>query len=141
MNGVEGIEPAAGLIDTFGNEISGTAEFRAVNVPEALLSIRHRTGIEPNVNEVGLAHHLLSAVGNEDDFIHVRAVQIDSVVIVNGHILRIEALVLERIAAHKTSGNGLLDFGVKLLDRAYALLFLSVFASPNRKRCAPEAAA
>ena len=75
------IEPSSCLVNTLSDEVSRTSEALAAEIAQAFLSIRHCSGIEPDVNEVSLACHLLSAVGNQEDIVHIRSVKINPVVI------------------------------------------------------------
>ena len=60
MNRMEGIEPSAGLVHAFGNEIRGRAELGLSERTQAFLCIRHCTRIEPDVDKVALTYHLLA---------------------------------------------------------------------------------
>ena len=141
MDGMEGIEPAARLVDAFGNEVRSLAELLRPEVAETLLGIRHGAGIEPHVDEVRLAEHLPAAVGHEDNIVHVWTVQVDLIVIIKAHVRGIKALVPQRIGFHESSIDRLVYLAVELGDAADALLFLSVFRAPDRERSAPVAAA
>ena len=137
---MQGVEPAPGLVNAFGNEVGRAAELVGAEVAETLLGIWHGTGVEPHVNEIALADHLAAGVGNEEYVVHVRPVEIDEVIVLPAHVLRIESLVLQWIACHYPGSHGLLDFGIEFLYGAYAFLFLAVLRTPDRERCAPEAA-
>ena len=141
MDGVEGVEPSAGLVDAFGDEVCRAAELGAAKVAQAFLGVRHRAGVEPYVDEVALADHLLPAVADKEDIVDVRPVEVYLVVILKAHISRVETLVGQRIGGHNAGLDGLLDLVVELLDGAYAFLLLAVLGAPDRERCAPIAAA
>ena len=141
MYRVQGIEPAARLVDTFGDEVGGAAEIRAVDAAKASLGIRHRTGIEPYVDKVALAGHLPARRAHEEDVVDVGPVEIDAVVVILAHVCRIESLVFKGIGGHYACCNRFLDLLVELLGAAYADFFLAVFGTPDRERRAPETAA
>ena len=77
MDGMKGIEPPAGLVHAFCDEIGGAAEIGGVEPAQAGLGIRHGSGIEPYVDEVAFAHHLLSGRADEEDIVHIRPVKVD----------------------------------------------------------------
>ena len=141
VDGVEGIEPAAGLVNAFCDEVGGTAEIGAVDAAESGLGERHRAGIEPHVDEVRLACHLPAAGADEEDIVDIGTVEVDPVIVLLAHVLRVEALVLQGVGGHEAGFHSLVYLSVELLDAAYAHLLLSVFAAPYRERSAPEAAA
>ena len=64
--------------------------------------------------------------------------EVYAVIILLGEIARHKALVLHRVALHHAGSNSLLDLGIKLLKRAYALL-AAVLVAPDGQRGAPEA--
>ena len=71
-------EPATCLVDTLIDEVGGEG-FALVNQVAVLkrkvnLGVRHRTGVEPHVNEVSLTLHGLAIVRDEYDIVHIRAV-------------------------------------------------------------------
>ena len=66
---------------------------------------------------------------------------IDLIIVLLRHILRIEALGSERILSHEARCNSLVDLGIKLLDRTDALSLLAVLCLPYRKRGTPVTAA
>ena len=112
-----------------------------VDAAQARLGVRHRAGIEPHVDQVGLAGHLAARGADQEYLVHVGTVEVDLVVIVLGHVRGVEAAVAERVGGHEAGGDGLVDLGIKLLDGADADLFLAVLAAPDRERRAPVAAA
>ena len=59
---MEGIEPSACLVHTFCDEVSCNAELVGIHIAETFLRIWHCSRIEPYVDQVELAHHLLTAV-------------------------------------------------------------------------------
>ena len=67
--------------------------------------------------------------------------EINPVVVLLAHVLRIKTIVLKRIACHESGFHSLVDLGVELCDRADADFLLAVLGAPDRKRCAPETAA
>ncbi len=140
-DGVESVEPSPGLVHSLGDEVSRLSEALVSEIAQAFLGVRHRTRVEPHVDEVGLAGHLPAGVGHEENLIHIWPVQVDAAVVLLGHILRIESFIPERVGHHHPGCHGLVDLGVELLERADAFLFLAVLAAPYGQRCAPIAAA
>ena len=65
---------------------------------------------------------------------------IDPVVVLLGHVIRIEAIVPERIGLHDTGRDSLVDLQIELFDGSDAYLLLAVFGAPYRQRGAPETA-
>ena len=141
MDGVQGIEPAACLIHALRDEVGRGAEIPAAEVPQALLGIRHGTRIEPNVNQVGFAGHLLPAGRNQVNLIHKRTVKVYPVVVFEGRVGRIEPIVFQRIGRHDTGIHRLVDCGIQFRGRSDADLFAAVFGAPDRERRTPETAA
>ena len=80
------------------------------------LSVRHRTGVEPHVNEVGLALHGLALVADEHDVVHIGAVQVNAVVVLLRHVAGHEALCLQRVLGHDAGLDGLFYLVVEFLD-------------------------
>ena len=140
MDGVQRIEPSASLVHTLCDEVGGRAEVGTVQTTKTSLCVRHGAAVEPHVDKVALALHLVTALADEENLVYIRAVKIYLVVISLRHIFRVEAFFGQWVTAHKTGSYRLFDLCVELLDRAYALLFLTVFGTPNRKRRAPIAA-
>jgi hypothetical protein len=62
-DGVKRIEPAARLVNGFADVISGELRLEFIFVLERIVPLRdgHRTRVEPHVNEIGDAAHLLAA--------------------------------------------------------------------------------
>ena len=141
MYRMQGVEPASGLVHSLGDEVRSTAEIGTVPASEPCLCIRHRSGVEPHVYEVGLPGHLAPARAHEEDIVHVRTVEVYPVVILLAHIIRVEALVPERIGLHKSGFYSFVDLIVELPHRTYADFFPAVIAAPYRERCSPIAAA
>ena len=102
------------------------------------LCVRHRTRVEPNVDEVALAVHRLTLVVNEYDIVYIRTVEVYAVVVLLRVVARYEAFVLKRVRRHNTGSHSLLYFSIKLFERTDALLAALVVA-PDRKRSTPEA--
>ena len=67
-DGDERIEPAARLIDGLGDEVRREAALEDLLVLERIVPLckRHRAGIEPAVDDLGHAVHLLAALGAAD---------------------------------------------------------------------------
>ena len=138
---VQGVEPSARLVHAFRDEICRGAEIRASEIAEAFLCVRHCAGIEPYVDKVALANHLAAAVRHKEDIVHIRPVKIDEIIVLQGHVLRIEAFVLQGVGGHDAGLDGLLDLVVKLIYRADAFFLPAVFSAPDGQRSAPVAAA
>ncbi len=138
---MQGVEPTAGLIHAFGDKVGRATEIGSIDSPEAGLGIGHGAGVEPNVDKVGLALHALAARAHEEDVIHIRAMEVDLVVVRLRHVGRVEALRLKRILRHETGFHRLLYFVVKFFYGAYADLFPAVFGTPYGKWSSPIAAA
>ena len=97
-------EPPAGLVDALGDEVGG------VYLPELLpvfervvhLCVRHGSGVEPDVDQVGFAAHGLALRRDEDDRVDVGAVQVDAVrgVVLLRHVADLEIFI--RVVLHHT---------------------------------------
>ena len=63
--GVQGVEPAARLVDGLADEVGGEALGEELLVLERVVRLRvgHRAGVEPRVGDLGRAAHLAAAVG------------------------------------------------------------------------------
>ena len=91
-NRQKGIEPAAGLVDRFRNEIRGVACFKNLFVFKGIMPLceRHGSGIEPAVQNDRLALHDLTAF--RTDYLHlidIRLVQFDIVRAVPAHLFQL----------------------------------------------------
>ena len=136
-------EPSACLVDAFGDEI-GRINLAVVEdflVLERImnLSIRHRAGIEPYVDQVGLALHRLTAFGNQNHIIHIRTVQVDLFVVLLRIFARLEFQFLIRVGLHQPGFYGFLNFIVQFFNRTDADFFRPVFGTPDRQRRSPVA--
>ena len=138
---MQGIEPAPGLVHAFGNEIGRGAKSGSIQAPQPLLGIRHGTRIEPDVDQIALADHLPAGRRYQVNSVHIRTVKVYLVVVLQAHVGRIEAFVLERMGRHDAGGDSLFDLFIQFFHRADALLLLSVFRAPDGQRRAPVAAA
>ena len=138
-------EPATRLVDPFGDKVSGVdlACVEDLLILERVmdLCVRHGARVEPYVDEVRLTLHRAPCGGDEHDVVHVRAMQVDAVVILGRVSVGHEAVVLIGIAFHEARFHGALDLGVEFADGADALLFRIVVRAPNGQRCAPIATA
>ena len=117
-DGDERIEPTARLIDCLGDEVRREAALKDFLVLERIVPLRkrHRAGVEPAVDDLGHAVHLLAALGAADRHgVDVGAMQLK--------LLR--AVVRQRL---------------QLLDRADRML-VSAAALPYIERRAPVAVA
>ena len=136
-------EPAARLVNAFGDEVGGIylMAVQQFLVLERIVYLRigHGAGVEPNVNQVGLALHGFAVLRNEDDVVHVGAVQVYLVIVFLRIFARHEAFVLVGIALHEAGSHGLLYFVVKFFYGFDALLFRAVLGAPDGQRCTPVA--
>ena len=143
-DGVEREEPAARLINALVNEVGGESQplVDGIAVFKRIVHLRvgHGTRVEPHVDEVALALHRLAVGGCQHDFIDIRTMQVDSVVVRLRHIAWHETLVFQRVRRHYASLDSLFDFVVKFLDRPDAFLGFALFVAPNRQWCTPETA-
>ena len=135
-------EPTTGLIDALRDEVGGEVGLEELFVLERIvqLAVRHGAGVEPHVDEVALAVHLLTRRGDQHDGIDVRFMEVNVVVVVLlRHVVDFEVLI--RILGHETGLDGLVDFGHQLFDGADANLLFLVLGGPDGKRHAPETGA
>ena len=140
-DGMQGEEPTTRLVDTLVDKVTGEGD-SLVNQVLILkrivyLSVRHRARIEPNVDEVALTLHGLTALRNEDDMIHIGTMEINLVVVLLRHVARHKAFILQWIRLHESNLNRLLDLVIEFLYGANADL-LAILVAPDRKGCAPE---
>ena len=96
------------------------------------LGVWHSTGIEPHIDEVGLASEHIACCRHEFDIIYVWAVQVDAIVILLRHIAGDKAFLLKRIGSHHTGSHRFLYFTVKLLYTADADFLTGLGVAPNR---------
>ena len=101
------------------------------------LSVRHRTRVEPNINQIALTLHRLTRFRNQHDIIYIRTVQINLVVVLLRHIARHKALLLQRVACHYASSHCLLYLVVEFLYASDAHL-LAILTTPDRQWSTPE---
>ena len=82
---MEGKEPSAGLVLTFGNEVGGieAARVKTFFVFKGIvnLGIWHCAGVEPHIDEVGFAMHRLAGGAEEHDVVDVGAMEVDFFVV------------------------------------------------------------
>ena len=84
----QGVEPAAGLVNGFGDEVGGELLLEQVFILKGIVMLGkgHGAGVEPAVDNLGDALHLLAAVGAGDGHgVDEGAVQLDVVGAVGGH--------------------------------------------------------
>ena len=129
-------EPTAGLVDTFGDEVS-RARGICVLKRIVVLCVRHSTRVKPYIDEVEFALHGFARRRNKDDAVHVRTVQID-----DGRVVVLLAIVTHdmvgpRVGFHETCLDGFVDFCKEFGDGTDTNLFGSVFGAPDRQRCTP----
>ena len=139
---MQGVEPTAGLVHALGDEVGGEGEsairaLHAVAVLEGVmpLGVGHAAGIEPDVDQIGLAVHRTAVGRLEHDAIHHVLVQVDAGVVLIGHVPRHE--VREGMGVHQAGFHRLSARGVQLLHRSDATLLSTVFGPPDGNRNAP----
>ena len=66
--------------------------------------------------------------------------QVDLVIVLLAHVLRVESFVFQRVGCHDTGSDSLLDFSIELFQASDAFLFLAVLGAPYRERSSPETA-
>ncbi|CAI8402146.1 MAG: Uncharacterised protein [Cryomorphaceae bacterium] len=93
-NRVQGKEPAARLIYTFRDEIcricASLVYFFLILERIVPLGIRHRTTVEPDIDQIALTVHRLSAWTDENDLVHQVTVEVHTFVVFSAHIARRE---------------------------------------------------
>ena len=88
-NGVQRIEPAAGLIHRLADEVGGELRLKQLLILKGIVMLRegHGAGIEPAVNDLRHTVHLLAALGAADGHgINERTVQLDVLGAVVAHL-------------------------------------------------------
>ena len=140
MDGVQGKEPAAGLVNTLRNKVCGLTKLRRIHTGQPLLRIRHCAGIKPYIYKVALSAHWRAALGEKHNLIYIRPVKVYLIIILLAVVIGIKACGSQRILLHNAGCNSPLNLCVELPCRTYANLFRAILCSPNRKRSAPEAA-
>ncbi len=140
-NGMQGIKPATGLIHPFGNKISRKLflkiRFRDMRIED--LRKRHRTTVEPDINQIRLAFHRLTAVRDQHNIVHIGSVQVNLVILQLSVLLQVQPL--PRKLVHHTGIQCLLHLLVKFPHGTNTFLLLAIFGSPDRQRCTPIATA
>ena len=135
-------EPSACLVYSLVDEVGGESQPLVYHVAVlkriVYLCVWHGTRVEPNVDEVALALHGLSALADEHYLVYVWTVQVDAVVVLLRIVARHEAFVLQRIAFHHAGSHCFLYLLIEFLKASDANL-LAVLVAPYRQRCAPEA--
>ena len=100
-DGMQREEPAACLIHALVDEICG--ECRALVDRIAMLErimhlgVGHRTGVEPHVDEVGLAVHRFAALAHQYDVVYIGAMQVDLVIILFVEVIGHESFFFHRV--------------------------------------------
>ena len=90
-NGVQRIEPAAGLIHRLADEVGRELRLKQLLILKGIVMLRegHGAGIEPAVNDLRHTVHLLAALGAADGHgINERTVQLDVLGAVVAHLLQ-----------------------------------------------------
>ena len=84
-DGMQGIEPSTCLINTLVDKVAGEGQMLVdshfILKRIVYLCIRHRTRVEPYVDQVELTMQRLSALTYQHDIIHIRTVEIDLIVV------------------------------------------------------------
>ena len=101
------------------------------------LCIGHRATIKPNIYQVGFTIHWFTCGIDKHDIVHIRAVEVYTVIILLRIISRNESIVFQRIALHHTSLYRALNFIVEFFDTTDTLL-VTIGIAPNRERRTPE---
>ena len=119
-NGMQGEEPATRLIHTFIDEVGreGISLVDGIAMLERIvnLCVRHRTRIEPNVDQVSLALHRLTRLAHQYDIIYIRTVKVYLVIVFLSVVARNESLLFQRIACHDASSHTLLYLCIELFE-------------------------
>ena len=136
VDGVQREEPTACLVHTFGDEVRCAGQV-CVLERIVVLCIRHRAAVEPNIDEVQLTLHRLTARRNEDDSVYVRAVQVDDRRIVVSLAVVAHLVFRPRVGFHEARFHGLVYLGEQLCNRTDTNLLFAVFGTPDRKRSTP----
>ena len=90
-NGVQRIEPAAGLIHCLADEVGGELRLKQLLILKGIVVLRkgHGTGIEPAVDDLRHTVHLLAALGAADGHgVNEGTVQLDVLGAVVAHLLQ-----------------------------------------------------
>ncbi len=136
-DGMQREEPAARLVDTFGDEVGRKVVRELFLVLERImeLGVRHRTAVKPNVDQVGLTEHLLARGRNQHDFIHIGTMQVETGIV----FVAVVALLVggERVGTHESGRYRLVYPGFQFGHRTYAGLFGTVFRNPYGQRRSP----
>ena len=111
-------EPAASLVHTLGNEVSGeyVAGFESVGIFKRIvdLSVRHGAGVEPHVDKVGFALHRFAGWRYQHDVVDVRTVQVNTVVVVGRVVTWHKAFIAQWVRGHYACFYSLVDFVVEV---------------------------
>ena len=140
---MQGKEPTSSLVHTFCNEVCrvGTAVIDLVFVFERVmpLCVRHRTTVEPNIDQIAFSPHRFSGGTSQHHRIHNVAVQVNLVVVLTAHIASHETF--QRIVVHVACCNGFFNLLLQLLYTTDTDVFIAFFGAPNRQWDAPESGA
>ena len=130
---MERVEPATSLVNALADEVGREVLLvkLALFAHIVNLGVWHSAAVEPYVNQVRFATHRLAAVGNKDDAVDIRAVQVKL-----GIVFRCVWILL-----HQSCCHSLVYFLAEFFDAAYAFFFFAVLGAPYRERSAPIAAA
>ena len=111
---MEGKKPTSCLVNAFGDEICSLTEVGAIDLCKGLLSIGHRSRIEPDINQIALPYHLAAIIRNEEKVIDVGTVDIYLRKILIRIVAGDKSLLLQRVGGHDPCGYRFLQFLVKL---------------------------
>ena len=103
--GMEGKEPSSRLVHSLGNEVGREVapliHHLAVLKGVVQLSVGHRPGVKPHIDEVGLPDHRLPLAVAEGQVVHIGSVEIDPLVILVRILAHDKASIGQGIAFHQ----------------------------------------
>ena len=136
VNGMECEEPSAGLIHALGDEICGA---RQIGVLEGIvvLCIGHCARIEPYIDEVEFAFHGFAGGRDENDRVHVRAVEVNDGGVIVGFGIIACFMVRPWVGFHEASLDRFVDFIEQFRDGTDAYFLGSILGAPDRQRSTP----
>ena len=103
------------------------------------LCVRHRTTVEPNIDQIAFSAHRFSGGTGQHYGIHNVAVQVNLVVVLTAHIASHETF--QRIVVHVACCNRFFNLLLQLLYTTDTDVFIAFFGAPNRQWDAPESRA
>ena len=128
-DGVEGEEPTAGLVHTFGDKVGGESLGVELTFLAHVMNlcVRHCAAVEPHVDKVGFAEHFFAFWRNQHYAVDVGTVQVEFLVIGGG----------VGVIFHKSRLDGFVYLGTEFGHAADAYLLGAVLGAPDGQRCAP----